>query len=1107
MVWHLVQRWSILLRAGFFPTSGIAVVEAEMSEQLPAAPDAASTGNHDGDSSRTLNLKNLQDRSALPGSEPEFSPAATVKLNTLDSPLLGDYELLAVVGRGGMGAVYKARHRSLNRIVALKVTHAAHLISTEAAQRFQIEAAAIARLDHPNIVPIYEIGEAFGQQFYSMAFVEGTSLAHAVAVSPLPPRRAAELIQPVARAVAYAHSQGVVHRDLKPENILLDATDRPRITDFGIAKCSGTDSRLTQAGEVIGTPCYMSPEQAMGQSEQIGPLSDVYSLGATLYCLLTGRPPFQAASSFDTLKHVVDREPVSPRRLNPAVDRDLETICLKCLEKSPERRYPTAEALADDLQRFLEHRPIVARALTPVEKATRWFRRNPFVAASLTSVVVVFLAAFALVSWSLWRANEARDDARRHEKAERWERYRANMSAAASAFQSHNVSVARQAIDAAPTEHRNWEWHHFRNLLDESRQVLPGHNHTVDRIRFVGNSRLATVEHKLRLWDLSTGKMTREFDDYFFGRWPLIEVDPGGQMLAYPGRDNSIVLWDVVADRLAATMRDSEAPFAGVRFAPDGKTLTACSHQFQAHVWDTATGNSLRKWSLQEGASASLGFDIGDQQILVSNHPNFEGRLWDIQTGQKQARMNGQKYRVVSAALNREGTRVVTAEGYPGNVLHLWDAQSGKQIALLRGHTNQADCVSFSPDGKRIASCSFDQTVRLWDGMTGEPIATLQGHSGRVLSIAFSPDSTRLISGSQDHTLRLWDAVNGQLIAVLSGHETDVYSVAYSPDGSLIASGSSDRTARVWDAKLAERNGYLRGHTDFVYSVAFHPDGERLASGSWDGSIRIWNATSGQETAVMRAEKPAIIFSVALDPSGKVLAALYRNNTVRLWDVETGLQLHQWSIPADHWFDGRLAFSPKGNLLAAGSKDGPVHVWNALTHESWAVLQGHSQPVHDVAFSPDGLWLASSGADDDSSVRIWDVEKKTQLQVLEGHTHGTMCVAFSKNGELLASGSNDGSVRLWSTATWKQVGLLQHGTTVYGVAFTPDGTRLATGCADNSIRFWDVASQKEVVELRGHGSYVKAIAFSPDGSRLASASGDATVRIWDTLSTRERTQR
>jgi WD40 repeat protein/predicted Ser/Thr protein kinase len=1037
----------------------------------------------------------------------------------VEGPVLGDYNLLSVVGRGGMGTVYKAHHRTLKRVVALKVTRAGHPSSAKAARRFEIEAAAVAKLDHPHIVPIYETGEANGCHFYAMAFVEGKSLAHLVAASPLPARHAAKLMWPVAQAIAHAHTQGVIHRDLKPDNILLDASGRPRITDFGVAKCVDTDSRLTQAGEVVGTPGYMSPEQALGHTDHVGPLSDVYSLGATFYCLLTGRPPFQAATALDTMQLVVERDPVSPRQLNPAVDRDLETICLKCLEKPPERRYVSATALAEDLQRFLEGRPIMARPVGALEKAIRWCRRNRYVAASLASLVTVFLAAFALVSWSYWRtegalreqarqraaANEARDDARRHEQAERWERYRADMTAVASAFQSQNVTVARQAIEAAPPEHRNWEWQHFRHRLEQSRLTLPRHGGDVEFVRFVGNGRLVTYDGQLRVWDVSTGRVTRVLDDYHPVAWAVVDSDPGGRLLAYPTGDNEIVLWDMAADHTRTVLRGCEGPTGCLRFSQDGTSLAVCTHRYQVTVWDTTTGHCLRSWFFHEGQQDRLGFDLSsNHQLLVSNFADGTARLWDTQTARRQASLSGHQARVMCAAFNQGLSRVVTSEGYPANVLRLWDAQTGNQVALLRGHGNEAHGVQFSPDGKRLASCSFDQTARLWDGMTGAPIATLAGHFGRVMAVAFSPDSSRLVSASQDHTLRLWDATSGALIAVLCGHTADVVTVAFSPDGSSIASGSADGTARLWDARLAEHTGILRGHKSFVYSAVFLPDGERVASASWDGTVRLWDATAGQETAAMRYPKPTLVNSVAVHPGGTWLATVGRDNAVRLWDLDRRQEVHHWVLHTEHWQDTRVTFSHRGDLLAAGGADGVVHVWDVRSRETRAVLRGHRAAAHDVAFSPDDRWLVSGGADGDGSVRVWDLESREQAHVLEGHGAGVTAVAFSPDGSVLASGSRDGTARLWNTRTWQQLASLQHGTIVYALAFTPDGTRLATGCADNSIRLWDVPTRQEVVELRGHGSYVKALAFSPDGTRLVSASGDGTLRVWDTLTASER---
>jgi WD40 repeat protein/tRNA A-37 threonylcarbamoyl transferase component Bud32 len=1025
------------------------------------------------------------------------------------------YEVLEELGRGGMGVVYLARQTALKRLVALKMIRNAEYAGEQERDRFRAEAESVARLQHPHVVQIYEVGEHRGRPYLALEFVDGGSLDRRLAGTPLPLREAARLAVVVARAVHAAHRKGVVHRDLKPANVLLARDGTAKVTDFGLAKRLDDPAARTQTGAWLGTPSYMAPEQA-ADAREVGPAADVWALGALLYEMLTGRPPFKAATPLDTLKHVVERDPVSPRQLNPAVDRDVETICLKCLEKSPQRRYASAAALAEDLQRFLEHRPIVARPVRALEKATRWCRRNPFIAGSVAAVVAVFLAAFALVSWSYWRteaalreearqraaANEARDDARRHERAERWERYRAAMTAAASAFQSQNVSVARHAIEAAPAEHRNWEWRHFRQWLDQSRQTLGGQGE-VGQVRFVGNDRLVTFDGRLLVWDVSTGRVVRTLDDYLPGAWTVLDSDPR-RLLAYQARENTIILWDVAADHRLAVLRGYEGPLGCLHFDPDGTRLVACTHQHQAHVWDTASGQSVRTWSFREGMRGRLGFDLGDHRLLVSNFPDGSSRLWDTQTARRRAVLAGHQAPVICAAFNQQGTRIVTSEAYPGNVLRLWDAQTGTQVASLRGHGNEAHHVQFSPDGKWLASCSFDQTVRLWDGMTGAPVATLAGHSGRVMAVAFSPDCRRLVSASQDHTLRLWDTTSGALIAVLCGHTADVVTVVYSPDGSLIASGSADLSARLWDARLAERNGILRGHTSFVYGAAFHPDGERVASASWDGTVRLWDATSGQETAVLRYPQPTFINSVAVDASGALLATVGRDNAVRLWDLGRQREVHHWTLPTEHWQDSRVRFSPGGDLLAAGDMNGTVHVWDVRSRETRAVLRGHRDTVHDVAFSPDTRWLASCGADGDRSIRIWDVGRKEQAHVLEGHTAGVGAVAFSPGGDLLVSGSRDGTARLWDTKTWEQVAVLNHGTIVHDVAFTPDGTRLATGCADNSIRLWDVPTRQEVAELRGHGSYVKALAFSPDGTRLASASGDCTVRVWDTLSAWER---
>ncbi|HYH64342.1 MAG TPA: serine/threonine-protein kinase, partial [Urbifossiella sp.] len=375
---------------------------------------------------------------------------------------LGPFRVLEVIGCGGMGVVFRAADPRLGRTVAVKVLRPHAARQPELRDRFLAEARAVAAVRHDHVIPIYEIGAAAGRPYFVMAFVEGGTLAGELAAGPLEPRRAARLMREAAEAVAFSRARGIVHRDLKPGNVLLDAAGRAVVTDFGLAKRTDLgDADVTLAGQVMGTPNYMPPEQAQGRGAEVGPPADVYALGATLYALLTGRPPFQAATPLETLRQVVELDPVPPRAVNPAVPRDLDTVCMTCLRKEPANRYPSAAAVADELGRYLDGKPILARPVGRLERARKWARRNPAVAASLAGVVGVFLAAFALVTWSYLRADQAREDeagqrqtAEANERAEQWGRYRANIAAASAALRLQNSGAARRALDDAPPEHR-----------------------------------------------------------------------------------------------------------------------------------------------------------------------------------------------------------------------------------------------------------------------------------------------------------------------------------------------------------------------------------------------------------------------------------------------------------------------------------------------------------------------------------------------------------------------------------------------------------------------------------------------------------------------------
>jgi WD40 repeat protein len=914
----------------------------------------------------------------------------------------------------------------------------------------------------------------------------------------------------VADALAHAAGQGVLHRDIKPSNLLLDETGNVWVTDFGLAKADD-DGNLTHTGDIVGTLRYMAPERFNGQGDL---RSDVYSLGLTLYELLTLQTAFDETDRNKLVKQVMHDEPVGPRKINRAVPRDLETVVLKAIARDPAHRYQTPADMADDLKRFVEDRPVQARRISSIERLARWGKRNPLVAGSLTGVVAVFLTAFVLVSWSYFRAEDARQEeanqrqkAEHREKAERWERYRANMIAAGSAMQLHNVSAARAALDAAPEEHRNWEWKYFSHQLDTAHTVVRvGEGIQVMEIAPDGTTAaVQSANMPACFWDLKTRQVTATLPNR--SSVTKFEFSSDGKTLACAVADNhNIYLWDIAASRKGPVLSGCEKHVSDLHFRPDGAWLVAACKDRTVRIWDTTTGKPLRVLRGHQNEVHNAVFSPDGRRILSAGLHDGTARLWDAETGQSLPILGEHEGEVANAIFNPQGDRVLTVELYPGNALRLWNATTGKLVDVLRGHTNSAGEIAFSPDGTTIASGGLDWAVRLWDGRTGQPLARLDGHRGHIRALAFSPDGKLLISAAADRTARLWDAKSGAALGVLTGHTGDCSVAQFTPDGrTIVTASSADGTVRLWDARRAEQNGALRRHTSFVYDVAFHPDGERVASASWDGTVRIWDATTGRavslhDLSTLPAEEK-ILSGIAFHPGGNLAATCGRKDGVRLWDLTTRNQLHHFGSPT--FYDSQLTFSTRGDLLVSGTAVG-VHVWDVKRRTPVAVLRGHN--AHSAAFNPDDTWLALGEAD--RNIRIWDVAKQRPIQVLAGHTDLVPAVTVSRDGKWLAPGSMDGTARVWDTTAWTEAAApLKHGTTVYGVAFSPDGTRLACACGNGMIRLWDMKTFQFVADLEGHTDYVHKVAFSPDGTRLVSCSGDKTVRIWDSLSASERAGR
>jgi tRNA A-37 threonylcarbamoyl transferase component Bud32 len=619
------------------------------------------------------------------------------------------YDVECELGRGGMGVVYRARHRKLNRTVALKMMIAGAHADEGDRDRFYAEATAIARLNHPNIVQIHEVGEHGGVPYLALEFCEGGSLGDKLDGTPLPPKEAAQLVATLAGAVLAAHERQIVHRDLKPANVLLTAAATLKVTDFGLAKDMGADGK-TASGAVVGTPSYMAPEQAAAERGKVGPASDVYALGAILYECLTGRPPFKGPTQLDTLLQVMHDEPVPPRHLQPGLPRDLETVCLKCLQKEPAKRYPSAAELAEDLGRFCRSEPVRARPVGALDRGWRWCRRNPAVAALLGSLLLVLtLGAAVSTLFGLYanakagEANEKAEDAEREalradEKAEdakreagaaraaerlaRQREYGANMLLTQTAWEQHQVDRFLQLLQGqmpreGEEDRRGFEWHYWRTQFQCGHVTLKGHT---DRVLAVAFS-------------------------------------PDGKRLASGSRDHTVRVWYAQTGQTALTLTGHRSEVLSVAFSPDGKRL----------------------------ASAA------DHTV----------RVWDAQTGQEQLTLSEPRD-VKSVAFSPDGRCLAGGScdffNPEKGEVKVWDAQTGQKVLTLQGHTREVSSVAFSPDGKRLASASGDQTVKVWDAQTGQELLTLKGHGIGVTSVAFSLAGQRLASASSDGTVKVWDA-------------------------------------------------------------------------------------------------------------------------------------------------------------------------------------------------------------------------------------------------------------------------------------------------------------------------------------------------------------
>ena len=1042
---------------------------------------------------------------------------------------IGNYELLELIGEGGMGLVYLAEQQEPKRKVALKIVKLG-MDTRQVVARFETERQTLAVLAHPNIAHVFDAGTTeTGRPYFVMEHVQGRSITKYCDEHTLSVEQRLEFFQQVCEGVHHAHQKGIIHRDIKPSNILVSIHgDRavPKIIDFGIAKAITQPlltekTSYTEHGQLLGTPEYMSPEQAEMASQDVDTRSDIYSLGVLLYELLAGATPFDAKrlrkGGIDRIQQVIcQEEPRTPsarltslgdkgeviaekRRtqiitLTRRLHRELEWIPMKAMRKDRSRRYRSASELSDDIQNYLTGTPLIAGPESNVYRARKFVHTHAgFVASAALVALVIILGLITSTAFSF-----SAEKARGEEAAARVEAEQARDKEAALRVQVEQALARAEQAEKVANEQRKLaeeRAEEHRRALYMNRIALAEIAYRDGNIRGV-RKQLDACPEDLRAWEWDHLNYISEQSSRTLRGGPMWNsgISPDGKRVLVGGDNYAVKVLDTSSGVELMTLPGHTSRVINAHFSPDGKRIVSGAMDGTLRVWNTDNTKELMTLKGHKGPGA--GYFSPDGTRIISHSMDKTIKVWDAKTGHEIMTWDTHTLGAFCHAISPDGRTIVSGglDKGVGYVLKLWDAKTGAELRVFHGHQSYSGSVGFSPDGKLIVSGSADNTIKVWDAGTGEDLKTLRGHKDRVNGVAIDSRGRRIVSASRDGAVKVWDIQSGSELMTLLGHTSAVTSVVFSPDGERVFS-SSDQTVKIWE--LGANHSAALTLEGLHKGVAFSPDGKHIVTGG--KNITLWDAATGKQVTSFNYSVRGPSFS----PDGKRLIAT-DDNDIKILDASSGRELMTLSgHEAPIW---SRSYSPDGTRIVSGGRDKTVKIWNAITGTEIMTLRGHGDwpedpeysPVSSVAFSPDGKRIVSGSYD--CTVKIWNAETGAEVMTLQ-HPHFVTRVRFSPDGKRILS-AGDRALRVWDAKTGSQLLSLQGNEgEVTNVVFSPDGKRIvSTENFVDTIKIWDAETGLEISTLK-IGGLIRGLSFSPDGKTLATTSHiDAkpgqTVTLW-----------